>query len=62
MEIQNNYINYGSSMLYQTASIEVIKDSSELMAQSVEMLLSGVSEVVNYATRPGIGVNLDVYA
>lgn len=62
MQIQANYGNYQSSMIQQAFSIEMVKGSSESKAQAIDVLMSGVSELVNSSTRAGIGENVNVYA
>jgi hypothetical protein len=59
MQIQGNY---QSSMVQQAFSIEMLKGSSEMQSQAIDVLMSGVSELVNSSSRPGIGENVNVYA
>lgn len=61
MNISSAYTGYQNSMVGQAISIETIKSSNELAAQTMDTLMSGVSEMV-MSTRPGVGQTIDTYA
>lgn len=61
MNISASYSSYQSSMVKEAFSIESIKNSSEMASQTIDTLMSGVSQIV-MASRPGIGGSIDTYA
>ncbi len=61
MNISSAYSSYQSSMVGQAISIEMLKGSNELAAQTMDTLMSGVSELV-MSSRPGVGQNVNTYA
>lgn len=61
MNISSAYSSYQTSMVQQAFSIETVKSSNELASQTMDVLMSGVSEMV-MSSRPGVGATIDTYA
>ena len=61
MNISSAYSSYQSSMVGQAISIETLKSSNELATQTMDTLMSGVSELI-MSSRPGVGQKVNTYA
>lgn len=61
MNISSAYSGYQTSMVQQAFSIETVKSSNELASQTMDTLMSGVSEMV-MSSRHGVGQTIDTYA
>lgn len=59
--ISSTYSGYQTSMVQQAFSIETVKSSNELASQTMDTLMSGVSEMV-MSSRQGVGQTIDTYA